>query len=196
MNILAVNGSPRRSGNTSTILRSMIEGAQQAGADAEYVHLKSYHIEGCIGCEQCRRDKTCTQFYDGMHLLYPKIEEAAGLILGSPTYNYNVTPWMKAFIDRFYPFFNFGKQRPGPYSSRLANRGKQAFVFTVCEQEDPKEAGYTVVSMRDACSALGYSIAGEHVFTSHFSASSVSHDQDDTRQAVEAGRLLATSLGS
>ncbi|MGM0432047.1 MAG: flavodoxin family protein [Spirochaetota bacterium] len=196
MTILAINGSPRHSGNTSTILHSMIEGAQHSGAETEYIHLKKYHIEGCIGCEQCRRDKTCTQFYDGMHLLYPKIEEASGLILGSPTYNYNVTPWMKAFIDRLYPFFNFGKQRPGPYSSRLANRGKQALVFSVCEQEDPKDMGYTIASMRDACRSLGYSIAGEFGFTSHFSASSVSHDQEDRQRAFEAGKLLATSLGS
>jgi multimeric flavodoxin WrbA len=44
-----------------------------------------------------------------MGLLCPEIEESKALILGSPTYNYNVTDPMKAFIDRLYPYYNFTK---------------------------------------------------------------------------------------
>lgn len=53
----------------------MLEGVRKAGGEAEYIHLPSYHIEGCIGCEKCRKEKRCTQFFDGMQLLYPKIEK-------------------------------------------------------------------------------------------------------------------------
>jgi multimeric flavodoxin WrbA len=88
MKILGIQGSPRRRGNTCTIMDSMLSGAESVGAQTQLVQLYAYSISGCIVCERCRKDKTCTQFLDGMHLLYPLIEEADALILGSPTYNY------------------------------------------------------------------------------------------------------------
>lgn len=194
MHIIGFNGSPRKNGNTAAIMHEMLRGAQEAGATVEYIHLRSFHIEGCIGCEKCRKDKTCTQFFDGMHLLYPKITEAQGIILGSPTYNYGMTPWMKAFIDRMYPFFDFTEPRPGPYASRLANRGKRAFVFGVCEQLDAKEVGYTIVNMRDAIAALGYGIEGEVAFPAHFYANSVRKDPLALKRAFDEGVRFASAF--
>lgn len=57
-----------------------------------------------------------------MNLLYPKIEEAKGMVLGSPTYNYNVTSLMKTFIDRLYPYYNFTDDRPRGYSAGWQDR--------------------------------------------------------------------------
>ncbi|HLW22206.1 MAG TPA: flavodoxin family protein [Sphaerochaetaceae bacterium] len=188
MYIIGINGSPRENGNTAEILRSMLEGVASPHVETEYFHLPSYHIEGCIGCERCRRDKTCTQFKDDMHLLYDRIDRADGLILGSPTYNYGMTPWMKAFIDRLYPFFDFTEPRPGPYRSRLADRGKRALVFAVCEQIDEKEVGYTIVNMRDAIAALGYSIHDTLAFSNHFLPNSVRKDATSRKRAYTAGR--------
>lgn len=194
MHIIGFNASPRKAGNTAAIMREMLRGAQSAGASVEYIHLPSFHIEGCIGCERCRKDKTCTQFFDGMHLLYPKIEQADGIILGSPTYNYAMTPWMKAFIDRLYPFFDFTEPRPGPYTSRLADRGKRALVYGVCEQVDPKEVGYTIVTMRDAIEAVGYAIHDAIAFPAHFYANSVSKAPHDLQKAFDSGSGFAASF--
>lgn len=194
MYILGCNGSPRKEGNTTSLMREMLRGSESVGATVEQVHLSSYHIEGCIGCERCRRDKTCTQFYDGMHLLYAKIEAADGIILGSPTYNYGMTPWMKAFIDRMYPFFDFTEPRPGPYTSRLANRGKRALVFSVCEQVDAKEVGYTIVNMRDAIAALGYGIEGGVAFPAHFHANSARNDSVALKRAFNEGVRFASAF--
>ena len=137
--ILGVSGSPRKGGNTEILLDNFLKGAESAGAETKKVHLREYSIESCIGCEACRKAGTCIRFHDGMELLYPEIEEAKGLILGSPTYNYNVTAPMKAFIDRLYPYYNFTDERPGPYSSKLGDQGRKVLVFTVCEQEKLEE---------------------------------------------------------
>jgi multimeric flavodoxin WrbA len=193
MYILGFNGSPRKMGNSTAIMKEMLRGAAESGSTTEYIHLPSYHIEGCIGCERCRMDKTCTQFFDGMHLLYEKIERADGIILGSPTYNYNVTPWMKAFIDRLYPFFDFSNPRPGPYSSRLAHAQRRALVFGVCEQHDPKEVGYTVVSMKDAIQVLGYIIHDSLVFSGHFQANSAAKNRETLQMAFLSGESFAKS---
>jgi multimeric flavodoxin WrbA len=194
MKIIGFNGSPRKHGNTSTIMAEMLRGAASEGAETKFIHLPSHHIENCIGCERCRNDKTCTSFFDGMHLLYPLIEESEGIILGSPTYNYDMTPWMKAFIDRFYPFFDFGEVRPGPYTSRLANRGKKALVFGVCEQVNPEEMNHNITCMRDAIKVIGYEVFDMLAFPGHFQANSVKSNVADLHRAFESGALFARSI--
>ncbi len=194
MKIVGFNGSPRKRGNTYTLMSEILRGAKEEGSDTQYIQLQSYHIEGCIGCEKCRTDKICTQFFDGMHLLYPLLEEADGIILGSPTYNYSMTPWMKCFIDRFYPFLDFTEQRPGPYSSRLGNRGKRALIFGVSEQVDPSEMHHNVDAMKDAIKAIGYEIEDTLYFSNHFKASSVFQSISSQVKAYEAGRLFVKSL--
>ncbi len=192
MKIVGFNGSPRMSGNTATILKEILKGAKDAGAEVEYIDLASLTISGCIGCERCRVDKTCTQFNDDMIPLYLLIEECDGIILGSPTYNYTMTPWIKAFIDRLYPYFDFTQERPGPYSSRLANKGKRALIFGVCEQLDEQEMQYNVPLMAKAMKVVGYEIVDTLYFTGHFKANSVSHTTKDLFKAYEAGRDFVT----
>lgn len=194
MKTLLINGSPREKGNTAAVLAKIAEGLAQEGIAAETVHLPAYAIHPCIGCEQCRRDKTCTRFYDGMHLLYKKIENSRGLVVGSPAYNYNVTPWMKAFIDRLYPYYDFEIPRPGPYRSILQDQSRKAVIVAVGEQNDVKELGYTIPAMRDPLKVLGYEIVSELPVTGHFAMGSVKKDPGTLAAALEAGHQLARSL--
>jgi len=194
MKTLLINGSPRGKGNTAAILDKIAEGLAQEGVETETVHLPACAIQPCIGCERCRRDKTCTQFYDGMHLLYKKIEDSRGLVVGSPAYNYNVTPWMKAFIDRLYPYYDFEDPRPGSYRSRLQDQGRKAVIVAVGEQNDAGELGYTIPAMRDPLKVLGYEIIAELPITGHFAMGSVNKDPGILAAALEAGRQLAHSL--
>ncbi|THB63256.1 MAG: flavodoxin family protein, partial [Desulfovibrio sp.] len=126
--ILGVGGSPRSGGNSDVLLQNILAGAVEAGVETEAVHLRNYHFSSCIGCERCRKDKACTGLNDGMQLLYPKVEAARGLVLVSPTHQYNVTAIMKAFIDRLYAYYDFTDDRPRGYSSRLAGKDRQAAV--------------------------------------------------------------------
>ena len=56
MQVLAFNGSPRQNGNTSTIIRAILEGAQSAGAQTTEVRLHDINMKGCMGCLGCRTD--------------------------------------------------------------------------------------------------------------------------------------------
>ncbi len=194
MNTLLVSASPRPGGNTDTLLQSIAEGIASQSVGAEVVHLRDYTIHPCIGCEQCRKDKTCTRFYDGMHLLYPKIEESAGLVTASPTYNYNITPYMKAFIDRFYPYFNFTNPRPGPYSCRLASTYRALLTVGVCEQKEESELGVTLPAMSDAFKAMGYDLIEELAITRHYAVGSVKKDTRALERAYSAGVKLAEAI--
>lgn len=192
--VLLVSGSPRAKGNTDTLLREIGRALEAARITTVFVPLRDYAVHSCIGCERCRKDKTCTAFYDGMHLLYPLIEESGGLVVGSPTYNYNITPEMKCFIDRLYPYFDFASERPGPYSSRLADEGRKLLTVGVCEQNDLADMPHTLPAMTDPFRAMGYGLVEELAVTGHFPKGSVAKDQEALSRAGRAGESLAAAL--
>lgn len=189
--VLGVSGSPRCTGNTDILIEHCLKGAAAQGAVTEKVHLRDYQIQPCVGCEQCRRAGTCTKLHDGMQLLYPKIERAQGLVLGSPTHHYNVTAWVKAFIDRLYPYYEFSSQRPGPWSSRLAEQRREAVIFEVCEQADPSEASLTLAALRMPLEALGYKVRDAISAKGHFEKGAVCGDKGVLGVAFSAGEKLA-----
>lgn len=191
---LLVSGSPRARGNTDRILEVIARGLEEGGVESRTIALRDYELRPCEACEQCRRDKTCSRILDGMHLIYPLVEQARCLVLGSPTYNYNVTAELKIFIDRLYPYFDFGSQRPGPYSSRLAGEGRIAGLVGVCEQQEASELGYTLPFMRDAIRVFGYEICEELPVTGHFSRGSVRKDQSVLERGHAVGSALARRL--
>ncbi|MFW5806324.1 MAG: flavodoxin family protein [Spirochaetota bacterium] len=192
--VLLVGGSPRAGGNTETLLKETAAGIEAAGVGTTLVMLRSYTIHSCDGCERCRRDETCTRFYDGMHLLYPLIEEARGLVLGSPTYNYNITPEIKSFIDRCYPYFDFSEQRPGPYRSRLAGQGRKMVSLGVCEQQDEHEMRLVIPALSDPLTAMGYEVVEKVAVTGHFPKGAVKGDEEALERARRAGAHLAEAL--
>ncbi|TGC06995.1 flavodoxin family protein [Methanolobus halotolerans] len=194
MKILGLGGSPRENGNTDILIDTFLKGAEAAGAETKKVLLRDYSIESCIGCEACRKDGRCTKFHDGMELLYPEIEECKGLILGSPTYNYNITSSMKSFIDRLYPYYNFTDDRPRKYSSKLADQDRKAIVFSICEQLDIKEMGFALEAMEMPLEALGYTVIEKLPVTGYFDRGAVSKDSEVLKKAFEAGKQLALSL--
>ncbi|QYZ78617.1 flavodoxin family protein [Methanofollis formosanus] len=194
--ILGVGGSPRRGGNTDILLDRILEGAAAGGAEVEGVHLRDYTLEACTGCERCRRDLTCTRFLDGMHLLYPKLEGAGGLVIGSPTYNYNVTSMTKSFIDRLYPYYIFTKERPGVYSSRLAGEGRRALVFSVSEQAEIGEQGFTLEALSMPLEALGYQVVERFPVTGIFERGAVKGHDEIMDAAYELGRRFGRGMAA
>ena len=160
--ILGISGSPRKGGNSDTLLKHILAGAGNAGAETGAIHLRDYLFQGCIGCEKCRKAGQCIGLQDGMQIIYPKITEASGMVLVSPTHNYNVTAWMKAFIDRLYCYYNFSDDRPGSWSSRLAGQNRKAIIASIGEQKSYEEGvGFTLDAMRIPIEALGYDVIGE-----------------------------------
>jgi multimeric flavodoxin WrbA len=194
LKVLCISGSPRGGGNTDVLLASLFRGIEDTGVEAEKIFLRDYLIQPCIGCERCRKDKMCSRLNDGMQLLYPKIVESAGLILGSPTHSYNVTAIVKAFIDRLYPFYEFTDDRPRNFSSRLAEQGRKAMVFSVSEQDEMGETGFTLEAMGYPLTALGYEVIEDFSVTGIFERGAVRSEMEVVNAAYERGRHLAKLL--
>ncbi len=192
--VIGIGGSPRKGGNSDVLLKYILKGVAENSITATGIKLRDYQYQPCIGCEQCRKDKLCTGLNDGMSLLYPKIIESKGLVLISPTHHYNVTAWMKAFIDRLYCFYNFDNRRPRCWSSQLANQGRKAVLAAVCEQENIADMGFTLDAMRLPLEALGYEIIGELPVLAIFDRAKVKEDNEILFKASKLGSDLAKSL--
>ncbi len=192
--ILGLEGSPRKGGNSHNLLDTILNGARQAGRETRAIHLRDHKYDPCIGCEKCRRDKICTRLNDGMTLLYPHIQAARGLVLVSPVHNYNITAWMKAFIDRLYCFYDFEDTRPRAWSSRLANQGRKAVIAAIAEQENKRDMGFTLEAMRMPLEALGYEIVAELPVLRLFDRGIVKQHSDILERAARIGKELAESL--
>ncbi|MCM1162113.1 MAG: flavodoxin family protein [Roseburia sp.] len=100
MKIIIINGSPRKKGATAKILYRMQKVlSKHKDMQVEIVHLADLTIGYCKGCGLCFQNGTCMIEDDGEKLV-KKLQEADGVILGSPTYASNVSGQMKVFIDR------------------------------------------------------------------------------------------------
>ena len=192
--VLGISGSPRIGGNSDILLKTIISGVAQQGVFSSHLNLTNVHFQGCIGCERCRKDKICTGIIDGMSIIYSRIIRSKGLVLVSPTHNYNITSWMKAFIDRLYCFFNFSNACPRSWSSLLAQQNRKAVIAAICEQENEKDMGFTIEAMKDPLEALGYEIVGELAVFKIFNKSKVKKEKKAIEKAYELGIKLSQSI--
>jgi len=192
--VFGLSGSPRKGGNSDVLLKHILKGVRQSEIPTERVRLCNYQYQPCIGCEKCRKDNRCTGLNDGMHLLYPKVTESQGIVLVCPTHNYNVTAWMKAFIDRLYCLFIFDNNRPRGWSSRLTGQNRKAVIAAVCEQVDKKDMGFTIEAMRLPIEALGYEVVGELAVFGIFDRGKVQDEDETLTKAIKLGNQLAISL--
>lgn len=102
MKVIGINGSPRKEGNTSIIIKAVFQELEKSGIETELVQLGGLPIRACMGCRSCSRtkDNECIIKDDGLNDIIKKMMQADGIILGSPVYFTDVSTEMKAFIDR------------------------------------------------------------------------------------------------
>ena len=102
MKAIAINGSPRKGGNTETLLRKVLAPLATAGWNTEFIQLGGKDIRGCRACYQCfkKKNSRCGQKPDAFDACFEKMLTADAIILGSPTYFTDVSAEMKALLDR------------------------------------------------------------------------------------------------
>ncbi len=114
MNVIAINGSPHKSGNTFAVLGQMAEELAKEGIDTEILHVGGELLHGCTGCGHCRsaQDNLCVFTNDCLNETAGKMRRANGFILGSPTYYGGISGSMKCFLDRaFYSSSKYFKYK-------------------------------------------------------------------------------------
>ena len=103
MKVVAFNGSARKQGNTAILLGYVLRELEKEGIETELVELGGTKIHGCLACRKCstRKNRRCSQEKDDIgNLCIEKMDAADGILLGSPTYVADVSPEIKALMDR------------------------------------------------------------------------------------------------
>jgi multimeric flavodoxin WrbA len=102
MYAVAINGSPRKGGNTELLLNEVLEELKNGGWETELVKVGGTAIRGCIACNKCfeNQDNECSVKKDKFNGIFAKMLKADAMILGSPTYFAAVSADLKALIER------------------------------------------------------------------------------------------------
>ncbi len=97
--VAGISGSPRAGGNTEYLVKEALAAAQEVGVQTEFISLVGRNIQPCDACRSCKQTKKC-HIEDDFEPIYNKMEEADGIIIGSPVYFGSATPQVKSLIDR------------------------------------------------------------------------------------------------
>lgn len=151
MNVLIVNGSPRREGVCSRaigILKETLHGL--AGIAIKEVNAYEQVVAPCLGCLRCRQDKKCALPEDDGHAFAKHLEWCDFIIAASPTYWGNMTGKARMLFERTVP--------------AIGNmNGKKAVLITACGAPFPfyyasSQASTTLRSMKDMLTSGGVKV--------------------------------------
>ena len=189
MKMIAVMGSPRRNGNSTSLAERLIDGAVDNGAEVEKVYLRDRNIGPCTACDACRSATAAECVLDDdMKPLYAKIRAANAMAIASPVYWFSVSAQIKAFLDRCYAL-------GGPEGYDL--KGKRIGIVLTYADPDPFVSG-AVNALRmfqDAYRYVGAEIVGM-VYGSAGDPGDILRDEALLEQAYELGVRLAAEGGS
>ena len=140
--IIAVYGSPRRRGNTASLLQKAVQGARDAGASVDEIILRDLKMSPCMEIYGCKHGGEC-RISDDFQKVRDRILAARGLMLASPIFFYTVSAHTKILMDRFQslwvkkhwvenlPLGKSDYSRKGLFISVGATKGKKLFDGTL-----------------------------------------------------------------
>lgn len=124
-NILIINTSPRKGGNTQLLAESFERGAKEAGNEVEIVTLRDKTVAFCRGCFACQKLGKCV-IKDDANEITDKICNADVVVWATPIYYYSMSGQMKTMIDRANSLY-----------SRVF-KFRAVYLLSVAADDDPK----------------------------------------------------------
>jgi multimeric flavodoxin WrbA len=122
--IVAVYGSPRRQGNTATLLKKAVEGANDAGARVEEIVLRDLKMSPCLEIYGCNKAGEC-RLKDDFQKARDQILDCRGLMLASPVFFYTVSAHTKILMDRFQSLWvkKYRVEKTGQNQQKILRKG-------------------------------------------------------------------------
>jgi len=150
MKITAFNGSPRKNGNTRIVIEKILESASEKGLSTEIIDLNDMNIKGCQACYSCKKNGNNCVINDDMQKLHESVLSSDVIILGSPTYMWQVSAQTKLFTDRLYNFFNFNEP------SKI--KGKKLILLFTQGSQDPNFFSAYFEHFKNAFIFMGFDV--------------------------------------
>ncbi len=144
--IVGINGSPRKNGRTAGLLKKILQTAKNSGGETKLLHLVDYEIKPCLGCYSTDFKKCIypCRIKDGMQKIYPLLEKADALVLGSPVYWFNMSGLMKNFIDRLCCAENNGFLYQGKIAALAVSKEDGGEMMA---EEHPAAGGHEIAAV-------------------------------------------------
>ncbi len=186
MRIIAVNGGPHQNGNSAALMRQVLQGASDSGAETEEIFLKDYNIQFCEGCMKCMELGHCV-LDDDLEKLKAKVYSADGIILCSPSYGIMPTARMKNFlIDRLGMLAVYTSGLSGKYFVGISTAGGIGASKVAKDLAKTFAVGFFRKSY--VSGYLGVVLAKD------FTMNSVEKQPEKLRKAYNLGVKLATDI--
>lgn len=180
MLVVALNGSPRKGGNTQMLLDASLEGAFEEGAEIIRVDLNELKYSGCQACDSCRQLGRCA-LRDDLDAVFDLLDKADVLIIGTPIYFSGPTSQLKAAMDRCQSIWVRGPSRTGRRAGLISVAADPAANFR-----------NTISEVRSFFNSIGFTSVGEMTIPGLESKGQVA----SMPQLLEAARALGRKLAS
>lgn len=132
---VGIAGSPRKRGNSSSLLRAYLRGTASEGFKTKFIYLNGLLFRGCQACDRCVKGKSCS-VKDDLNRIFPILKKAQIWAFASPIYYDGVSGQLKMFFDRL----RFTTYEPCKLEG--ARRG----ILIVTYEDDRKKEYYETAS--------------------------------------------------
>lgn len=102
MKIVVLNGSPRKTGNTTVLVNSFCDGAKESDHEIIVLPVSDKNIAPCKGCNACMKNGGVCVQKDEMKEVYDVLKEAECIVVATPLYFYGISGQLKCLIDRLH----------------------------------------------------------------------------------------------
>jgi multimeric flavodoxin WrbA len=193
MKVLGIGGSPRRGGNTDTLLARFIAGCQSLGAEAITLSACSLKINICTHCDACYETGVCN-IKDDMQTVCREMESADCIVLASPLHFMTVTAQMKALIDRCQVFW------VRKYILKIPplgdDRERKGFLISIGGRRNiPDLFGAELVTIKNVFRVMNIIYAGDLLIPGIDARGDINRHPEALEQAYIAGQKFVEGGG-
>ena len=208
---MIIDGGPRKTFNTASMLQKFAEGAKSVSSEIEVKTVRLYGLDykGCMSCMACKikgKASNVCKFKDALTPILEEIAQADGLVLGSPIYFGQITGQMQAFLERLaFPWLSYNdysmtapKKMPVvlmetmnglPEKNNSQGYGPMEYCITQALGEPEKLIAYNTYQVKnyDNYELRGFSEPDKRKYREE-------HWEEDLQKAFDAGQRMAESI--
>ncbi len=188
MYLPGISASPRRGGNSETLLQSFLQGAADAGWKTELIRLNDLRFRPCQACDSCAPTGQCV-LKDDMQDIYPKIISGSGLVLATPIYFGTLSAQLKMFIDRFQCWWHAKYNLKKPFI--LPEENRPAYFICVGALKKKEYCEHAATAVKILFHNMNLHSRGVLSFRGYDEKGSISQNPDNLEKAYQEGYQFA-----
>lgn len=161
MEVVVLNGSPRRGGAVSQMLGHVAANLPEE-CRVEEIFVHDLRVRPCSGCMRCRTLGRCVLPEDDAHRVAELLRRSDALVVGSPCYWGNMSGELKVLFDRVVYAMTGERENGMPVP---LHRGKRAVVVSACNTAWPFDSWFGQTrgvfrAVREILKWSGFRVAG------------------------------------